>query len=178
MKMTRNHKTGFTLIEILAVLFIIGIIFSITLPTFGPIMRTLKLTTSAENLANTLESARQYAITSGQDCYVVFPTTGEMAYKSYVLYNKDAEEILSKLEILPNSIKVSEKSTFFTDNLSISLQEDGNTKQVSGAYIKFKPNGSAYAPDSASGSIYLTDPTDTYRRIIYYSKPARCKIED
>lgn len=178
MKNTKILQTGFTLIEMLAVLFIIGIIFSITLPTFGPMMGTMKLKTTAENVVNALESARQYAVTSGKDCYVAFPVSGELAYKSYKIYRPDTNTSIGKMEVFPTGIKLGDNTTFL-DGATVSIPGDDGSGQVNAAYIKFSPAGGAWAEDSPSGSIYIVDQnTDASKRIIYYSTPAKCRIDE
>lgn len=184
MKKLWNCKTSFTLIEMLAVMFIICIIFSIALPAFGPIIRTMKLTTAAENLANVLESARQYAITSGVDCYVVFPTTTgdtDMDYKAYKIYKPDTNTTIGKWEFLPNSVKIHFDCTFITKppdpaTININFPEDTDTSQQAVTYIDFKPNGAA----TLNRTIKLTDINDTnlFRNIVFYNQPIKIEVKD
>lgn len=176
MKEKRISQKGFTLIEMLAVLFIIGIIFSITLPTFGPIMGTLRLTTAAENIANALESARQYASTSGIDCRVIFPTTGEFAYRAYKLYSYDGKtgKTVGKIEVLPTNIKIGENSSFLNYTMDAPFPEDTSSSQPV-AYIEFEPDGSA----KEGGSIYVTDPnTNTFQKITFIAEPMKVSIKE
>ncbi len=97
----RDYKfdgCGFTLIEMVAVMCIIGIIFSITMPTFGPMINAVKVKTAADNLANTLESARQCAVTYGTSCYVVFPPetlNGNTIYRMYKVLRKEGQVIVT-----------------------------------------------------------------------------------
>lgn len=171
-----NKKTAFTLIEMLAVLFIIGIIFSITTPAIGPMLRTLKLTTSSENLANALESARQYATTSGQDCRVVVPTTGDLSYRAYKLYSYDGAtgNTIGKLEILPNNIQIGGGSSFLGDTMSIPFPEDNSSSQTV-AYINFEPDGSA----TEGGNVYITDPdTGIFQKITYSELPREVVVKE
>lgn len=182
MKKIKNYKTGFTLIEMLAVLFIIGIIFSITLPAFGPMMRTLKLKTAAENLANVLESARQYAVTSGQYCDVVFPITGDNAYKAYRIYsikvegeNKIIDKAIGKPEILPNGVSVYREKTDFMNKIVIVPFPENNSTQISAGYIRFKPNGSG----DTGGNVCLIDPhSNIFQKITIPSSPAKVSIKE
>lgn len=182
MKRRSSSLKGFTLIEMLAVIAIIAIIFSISVPAFGPVMKTLKLRTAAENLADTLESARQHAKTSSEDCRVVFPIKGDMAYKSYKLYSYNEEKkqgkTVGKLEVLPNSIEIDKKSSFFNNAnniMTIPFPDDTSGSQVTAGYIKFKPSGSA----EIAGNIYLTDPhADISKKITYSAVPRKVDIKD
>lgn len=184
----KMHNKGFTLIEMLAVLFIMGIIFSLTLPAFGPMLRTLKLTTAAENLANVLESARQYAITSGQECYVVFPTsTGtDKDYKAYKVYKPNSGTI-GKWEYLPNGIKVKQDSTFISGTAGTELipfPEDDDSEQPM-HYVRCKPNGSFTPKGEGSGShatITLYEINDAtgklFKNVVLYNTPAKVKVKE
>jgi len=141
MKMPSNKKSAFTLIEMLVVLAIMAIILSITLPAFGPILRTIKLKSSAENLASTLEAARQYAITSAQNCYTAFLTAGTMQYRSYRMYDAGWNSI-DKWEFLPNGIVFDNNSKFFTQASTYSVTfPDTSGSSLTVQYIKFSSNG-------------------------------------
>lgn len=109
MSIQNKIKTAFTLIEILVVLFIIGIIFAITLPTFGPMMRTTRVKTASETLANVMEMARQHAKTMSTDCYMVFPsstTETDLNNRAFKVYNPTTNTTVGKMEILPTGIVV------------------------------------------------------------------------
>lgn len=171
---------GFTLIEMLAVMFIMGIILSITVPAFGPMMRTLKLTTTAENLANVLESARQCAMTSGKNCYVVFPITGDLAYKAYKLYSYggQTQKTVGKVEMLPNGLQIDSQSTFLTQGtyaLSVPFPEDTDAN-INLRYILFKPNGKAHI--SATVKIVDLQSPNTFNCVTFYNSPTKVKVWD
>lgn len=175
----KKFKAGFTLIEMLAVLFIIGIIFSLTLPTFGPIMRTMKLKTTADNLVNTLESTRQYAVTSGQYCDVVFPITGDLAYKAYKIYSlkddKTIDRYIGKLEILPNGIAIdNNKSDFMGKTVSIPFP-DKDSPTITARYLRFKPDGRG----DSGGNVYVIDPNaNIFRKITISASPSMVRVYD
>lgn len=178
MKKIRHKRDGFTLLEMLAVLFIIGIVFSITLPTFGPIMGTLKLTTASENIANALESARQYASTSGQGCRVVFPTTGDLSYRSYKLYGYNNTEgswnPIGKAEVLPNNIQIGRNSYFSAGSMSAPYPYEDSPSQTA-AYVEFESDGSA----KGSGRIYITDlNSNAFQKITYSGTPRKVYIKE
>lgn len=205
MKITGNKMIGFTLIEMLAVMFIICIIFSIALPAFGPMIRTLKLKTAAEDLANVLESARQYAITSGVNCYVVFPTSitdpiyTNMNYRAYKIYKPDTDPApaidtsttIGKWEFLPNGIQIDSTCSFIGtppgsdpsdpvppptyNSTNINFPEDTNTTTQSVRYIDFKPNGAA----TLNRTIGLTaNNTNLIQEIVFYNQPLKIKVKD
>lgn len=142
MKRERTRITGFTLLEILAVLAIIAIVLSITVPTFGPMIRTLKLKTAAQNLANTLEAARQYAVTNSQECYIAFMVSGDMSHKSYRIFDANWSPV-DKWEFLPKGLTIDKDSTLFKvagGPRSIPFPEEGPGSEMA-RYLYFEGNG-------------------------------------
>lgn len=181
----QDKKTGFTLIEILAVLFIIGIIFSITTPAIGPMLSTLQLNTAGENLANTLESARQHAVTNGINAYVVFPinTGTDMDYKAYKIVKEEDSDYatVGKWEFLPKTVTIDSSSSFITSppdpsSISIDFPEDNSASQDSVTYVEFKPNGAA----TLNRTINLIDINDStkFKEIVFYNQPIKVRVRD
>ncbi|HUI08251.1 MAG TPA: prepilin-type N-terminal cleavage/methylation domain-containing protein [Verrucomicrobiae bacterium] len=110
--MTRRQTNGFTLIEMLTVLVIIGILLGAALPAVTHLMKSSGLNVATREVANTLSLARQLAITQRVYARVVFPysKTGsqpDMWYRTYaVMTNNDSTATLtwkyvSKWEYLP-----------------------------------------------------------------------------
>lgn len=178
MKRIRVYSFGFTLIEMLVVLFIIGIILSIVIPAQGPIMDTLKLNTAAENLANTLIAARQYALTNGKDGCVVFPTTGSWAYNAYSLYDLNQDMPIGKIEVLPSGISIEpyntadESGSYFMGE-SVNIFFDGSN--VDAGYIRFQPSGNA----DRTGNIYVLNTSTTdFRKIAISPSSGRVNLKN
>src|SRR5665811_1203696 len=116
--MTKTHKAGFTLIEMLTVIVIIAIIMGIGIPAFTNLMKSGGLSGASREVANSLGLARQYAITHRTVTRVVFPyngTTGTTGtnfcpwYQSYAVIDVGSGNYISKWEHLP-------LGTVFMDN--------------------------------------------------------------
>ncbi len=108
-------RPGFTLIEMLTVLVIMGIIMGIGIPAVTNLMKSSNLSAATRQVHNTLNFARQYAITQRVNTLVVFPfsttpltaagangTNRAPIYQSYAVVALGATtNYLSKWEILP-----------------------------------------------------------------------------
>src|ERR1043166_5455125 len=90
-----ERATGFTLIEMLTVIVIIGIVLAISIPAVTNLMKSGGLRAATREVSNTLGLARQLAITQRTYARVVFPysATGsqpDMWYRTYtVMTNRD-----------------------------------------------------------------------------------------
>ena len=180
-RLYKRNLSGFSLLEILAVLFIIGIILSITLPAIGPMVKTRKLNSAAENLAGTLEYARQYAVTTNIDCYVVFPINigsdiDNRAYKLYS-YNGSVGNTVGKWEMLPVGLEIDSDSTFVSETREIDIpfpEDDSGTPETLN-YVKFIPAGRS----EVNASIEITDQqTGAFTKVTFYNYPAAVRVWD
>lgn len=181
----KRNSSGFSLLEILAVLFIIGIILTISLPAIGPMVKTRKLKGAAENLAGTLEYARQYAGTTNIDCYVVFPigigsNIDNRAYKLYS-YNGSVGNTVGKWEMLPVGVEIDTdpaKSTFISSarTIDIPFPEDSDvTNQKTLNYVKFIPAGRS----DVNRSIQITDQqSGAFTGVTFYNYPGAVRVWD
>lgn len=90
----KERHSGFTLIELMTVIVVMGIIFFIALPALNNISGASKLETAANAVHSMMNMARQYAIVQNQPTYVVFNdeyTTSDpdMAYRSIAVFTID-----------------------------------------------------------------------------------------
>lgn len=71
--MLKPRRDGFTLVEMLTVIVIVGIMLALTLPAVTNLMKSGNVSAAARHVSNTLNLARQYAITHRTKTRVVFP---------------------------------------------------------------------------------------------------------
>lgn len=87
----RRVRAGFTLVELLVVMAVIGMIVALAIPSIEPMMKGSKLTTAADDLRFRLSGYRQRAVTENQPVEIRFlkfidtsVPGGREAYRGYV----------------------------------------------------------------------------------------------
>ena len=112
-----ESQSGFTLIELLVVIGLMGLLMAFAIPAFQDINRGGAMRTAAFQLNTTLSLARQTAISTRQEVYVVFPddlvsytdATRYLAFSSYAVYG-DRDGYLNDWQVLPSGV------VFFNEN--------------------------------------------------------------
>ncbi|MBI2785151.1 MAG: type II secretion system minor pseudopilin GspH [Legionella longbeachae] len=112
----RKNNQGFTLIEILIVLVIIGITFGFALIAFGDFGESRRIKFAAEQLANTLRLAQQQAILETSTLGL---RIDNMSYQILQLQNNARWKPLSKTGIF--------KMTYFPQDTIITLITNNHT---------------------------------------------------
>ena len=72
----RGHHEGFTIIEIMVVLAILGVLAALAAPSFGPLIERWRVRDAAENLQSTLFFARSEAIKRGGNVTLIRIASG------------------------------------------------------------------------------------------------------
>jgi len=158
--MIRRRTNGFTLIEMLTVIVIIGIVVGLSIPAVENLMKSGGLNAAARQVTNTLNLARQYAITHRVNACVVFPYSGTTPvssqapnYLSYAVLTNNPNigpnswGYVGKWESLPIGVVFIKNTAVLgaLDSLpTISAPfPSGLGPSVSLAYIGFTPTGAA-----------------------------------
>lgn len=151
MRKKRIHKAGFTLIEMLVVLAIMGMILAISVPAFDSVLKNTKVSEGTKLIYKTLEFARQHAVTHGVDTTVEFDTVPSMGGRTGYRVFVEGEGDIEDWSFLFSGVSV---------DTSSMPDGEGTAKQV-----RFT---SAGTPSSA-GSIRVEDSNNTVLRRITYS---------
>lgn len=108
---TEANRTGFTLLELLVVIGLMGLMMAFAIPAFVSMNRGGALRSATFQLHSNLSLARQAAITTRQDVSVLFPDsdlnlndgTRGMAYSAYAVYG-ERDRYMAEWISLPNGI--------------------------------------------------------------------------
>lgn len=160
-----KRKAGFTLIELLVVMGIIGLLMAVVIPSFNGIGRGSSLDTSTNQLKQTLELARQWAITHRKDTAVVFPEPvhiedsekeDQYGYQCYAVFAGGDQ--ISEWRYLKNGVifdpdfdpnqNVFDNNDMYSTNFpSGMLKQSGNSDY---AVLLFHPDGTVSTASAAN----------------------------
>ena len=172
--MIRPRTTGFTLIEMLTVIVIIGIVLAMGIPAVVNLMKSGGLSAATRQVASTMSLARQYAITHRSTTLVVFPYRGTIGagtnlapvYQSYaVLEYGAATNYLTKWEHLPlGTVFMSQNPTVpilgsppaldYLKTVSVPFPNTNSLGTATLAYIGFTATGAGTLPPSGSANSF------------------------
>lgn len=107
----KPEKSGFTLLELLVVIAVMALLLALTVPSFQGLGRGSRAKTAIIQLNAVMNLARQRAITTRQDVYIVFPdvdvdytsNTASYAYTSFAVYGS-RDGFMSEWRKLPAGI--------------------------------------------------------------------------
>lgn len=144
---------GFTLIEVMVVIILIGIILLFAVPNFSSIQRRARIRAGAQEIGQDLRSVRERALASGQRFYAV----KDDSTKSYHVYLPDGTQQTRDLGATTGG-----NLSFGATNAGAGIPEDpdglvGSFDFVTGDTLWFEPRGSM-----SRGAIYLTDGKEDY----------------
>ncbi len=86
-----RRAKGFTILELIVVIFIMGLVVATSIPSFLNFTRNAKLNGAARNIVSCLHSARQYAITNNLRCQVrIYGKNGNPIKNAVLIYSEDS----------------------------------------------------------------------------------------
>ena len=110
--LSRLRNQGFTLIESLIIVFVIGVVAVIATPSFGQMLDSYKLEQSAAEVRVTLSAAQRQAIRNGASCEV-----GVLMNQDSTNENKVLSPSMMYTECVEGSDEVLPENTIVVSNL-------------------------------------------------------------
>ena len=138
------NRFGFTLLEIITVLAIMGIVMTISIPVYRQIQPNIELSATARQITTDLRQAQQLAVTE----QVIYSVEFNIVDSSYEIINTDSEQVF-KQETISANIKINSITDLTDDTVSFNATgaalESGtitltNRKNASST-IEIKPSG-------------------------------------
>ncbi len=147
-------KVGFTAVELMIVLAIMGIMLVAAVPSFVQFTRNSRIKSGAQMVVSALRTARSYAITKRKNCMVIVDTT----MNAVKIYENDTGT-LSNWKVMPKTIVISHE---ISSGYHLNVPYPDDSAAASGSYtskptVKFKPTGGA----TIGGTIQVSDDDKT-----------------
>lgn len=176
--MSKRTQPGYSLVELLIVLAIIGLFLGIALPSFHTMRRRAGLRVAAAELRGIFHSARQRAITRNAKCGVkFFLAGGEWHYSLYDDGDRDGVRSDDIARGIDTPVTAPRPAIRETDAVTIGLLKrrikdpDGERLNPDRSPVQFgRSDICSFTPmgESTPGTIYLTDRgSDLYALRVY-----------
>lgn len=127
-------RSGFTLVEVMIVIAVLGILMAITLPRFGGLTER-KLENEARRVQSDLRLARTLAVASGVNCFLmIYPLTNE--YKIYKGAVAPGNQV-GETRIIKSGITASGNDTFIFEALGNANAASGTSMNLTSGSVQY-----------------------------------------
>ena len=157
----RRPRAGFSLVELLIVIAIIGLMAGVSVPAFLTFMKSFRLRTAGRQILGDLNYARQEAITKSRDTYVFF----DAATASYDIVLSNMQNGTTLAGVTSARLRPVGKLAKFVDLTETAPTGATGTvfQTASLTAISPRPNPSAGAPTYAGPASYSSQTAVVFR---------------
>lgn len=160
---SERRGSGFTMVELLAVIAVVGILAALVIPSFTSISIGLNVTRAGQLVSDQFTLARQLAMTKNRLVEVRFIRDAELeGYGALQIWERDAfgdqPKAIRRVESLPDVIYVNASLSPILENADSTLTGSaifGSLGNRAYKAIRFRPNGRIDAPIEI-GNAFLT----------------------
>lgn len=140
----KRRQSGYSLVELLVVVAIIGIVSLVSVPNFISMARSGRLKTSLRDFASTMRTARERAVTSYRQVRISFPTGTAADARTYTMWEQTAGGTWQQI----GTTRRLEETCYFSGQENVT-NVDGDTPATYD--LIFRPNGTPQLP---SGTVF------------------------
>lgn len=155
----KQSPSGFTIIELMVVIAIIGIIMILALPRFGLMQREARMRSGAQQVAQDFRQIRERALSKGAVCQVTFDLVGK---REYTVSHRDINDSLRTATYKLGSVAGGNLVFGTSGPISVYPPEGSGSPPADGVdfdndILEFDNRGGA-----DKGVVYITDNRDNY----------------
>lgn len=165
-----KRQSGFSLVEMLVVIAIIGIISLVTVPNFIAMRRSSMMKNSMRNFMSDIRNVRQRSVTKHEQTKVVFTNGSSTTGRQYTLW--EFNPVTAAWQQIGGP-KQFEEFCYISTESDIPTPDSGTTYEIA-----FRSDGTAILPSGVfkGKTLMKTDakiPSNKYTVCIYYSGSVR-----
>lgn len=169
---TLKNKCGFSLLELLVAITILGILLAVAIPQTGRIINIMQIRGAANQLAQDLQNARERAIARGHQVALVFNPNGTLLSSTTFFYREHDTLLVSQQKY---------EGAYLGFRLGVpplSRPPDGLPSGAPASGVDFADNKTVFFPQGSGtpGAIYLTSRNNRIQMAVTVNMNGRIRI--